>query len=123
MKKKEILILASIVGVLIAVLLLLQGIRYFRHLQNQKNAPEYIVEVYLDNQVIASFYPDENKTIQVHGNYGEMTIAVENGEWCVQTVECPNHICEKMGWKTVDDIEPIVCVPNGINIIARTYGN
>lgn len=55
-------------------------------------------------------------TYTVTGDYGEMTVKVENNRWCVTNVECPNHNCEQMGWDNGENMIPITCIPNNIII-------
>ena len=45
-----------------------------------------------------------------------MHIEVKDGKWHVSEVECPNLICEAMGWVDVTEIIPITCLPNNIII-------
>ena len=68
-------------------------------------------------RVILWFDSGVNNIYTVYGLVGEMNIEVENGEWHISYVDCPNHTCEKMGWMNVDSIGvPITCLPNDILI-------
>ncbi|MBP3891012.1 MAG: NusG domain II-containing protein [Solobacterium sp.] len=123
MKKKEWIVLLVIGGIALIGILALQILGKMRAKQNQALQSTYVVDVFVDDKVVETFDPNENATYTIEGNYGLMEIEVKEGQWHVSHVECPNHICEKMGWKTVDDIEPIVCLPNGIQLLARVNGN
>ena len=81
------------------------------------------VNVYLNDELYMSFDPSEDRIIEMDGNYGHMIIEVKDGGWRVKEVECPNHICEKMGRKTPEDPVPITCVPNGIIIMVGEYAD
>ena len=48
-----------------------------------------------------------------------MHLEVKDRKFRVIDVECPNHICEGMGWIGEDDIIPISCLPNQILIYAQ----
>jgi hypothetical protein len=47
----------------------------------------------------------------VEGAIGSLVIAVQDNRVAVIRAQCPNHVCERTGWRSsVGDI--IVCVPN-----------
>lgn len=75
--------------------------------------------VMLHNTEILSFDVNENRNYEFNGDYGRMNLEVKDGKFRVFDVECPNHNCESMGWVGVDDLLPIVCMPNGVIIYAE----
>ena len=101
MKKKEwiILFILIVVGVIFVFVA-------------RFNTPSTRVEVYYHDELVLTFQPDENNTYFVEGDVGGLEIEVKDNSWHVMNEKCPDHLCSKMGWKTVDDIEPIVCMPN-----------
>ncbi|MBW9212098.1 MULTISPECIES: NusG domain II-containing protein [Terrabacteria group] len=52
----------------------------------------------------------------VKGDYGKFGVEVKNGKWHAHEVDCPNHLCEKMGWDDGGSLYPISCIPNGIYV-------
>lgn len=111
--KKKIEIAVIVVIVLVSFI----AIMYMIGIQNMKSTN--VVAVYKGAETILEFDPSEDATYDVTGEYGEMTITVKDGSWCVSEVECPNHICEQMGWKDTDSIDYITCIPNNIVIICK----
>ncbi len=101
--------------VIVALLVLLcaAGILFLR----RPRTSGVTVGIYHHDEVYLTFDPEKDRVIELDGDYGRMVIEVKDGSWRVREVECPNHICEKMGWKTVEDLDPITCVPNGIVIM------
>jgi hypothetical protein len=57
----------------------------------------------------------------VKGDYGTMVVQCLNGKWHVESVDCPNHTCEKMGWDDGTNFMPITCIPNNIFIGTETW--
>ncbi len=107
MKKGERLV---ILGILLVSLFC---VFFFRRGEREKAT----VGFYLQDELYMTFDASKDQTISLSGMYGDMTVEVKDGAWHVAEVECPNHICEKMGWKTEADPDPIVCMPNGIVIM------
>lgn len=72
-----------------------------------------------------AFWFDSGKDDEYHitGDYGDMTITVKDGKWCVSEVECPNHNCEQMGWDDGTNMIPITCIPNNIMICTEDVAN
>ena len=46
---------------------------------------------------------------------GDISIDKEKGV-CISEVNCPNHLCEKMGWVNEVGV-PVVCLPNNVYVI------
>lgn len=60
----------------------------------------------------------------VEGLVGKMEIEVKDNSWRISYVDCPNHTCEKMGWRSLDSIEiPITCIPNDIIIVPKSMAD
>ena len=111
MKKREIII--------IVVLALIAGgvIAYFKWPKKTEEAePTTLVAIQHGNNIVKEFDPNVDAIYEVTGDYGKMQIEVKDGKWHVSSVECPNHICEAMGWVSADEIIPISCLPNNIII-------
>ena len=75
-----------------------------------------MVSVVHGNNVVLKFDPYKDATYDVEGSYGGLQIEVKDAKWHVINEECPNHLCAQQGWMGVDDIFPIVCLPNDVMI-------
>ena len=99
--------------VILLVLLCAAGILFLR----RPRTSGITVGIYHHDEVMMTFDPGKDRIVELDGDYGHMIIEVKDGAWRVKEVECPEHICEKMGWKTEEDLDPITCIPNGIVIM------
>jgi hypothetical protein len=63
----------------------------------------------------------ESGKFLVHGTHGLLTVEIRDRTVAVESAECPNHVCVRMGrrWRSGD---VIVCVPNE-TIIRILNGN
>lgn len=77
------------------------------------------VDIYHGQTIIKSFNPSVDNVYHITGNYGTLDVEVVDGKWHVTNEECPNHICNGMGWMGPDDIIPISCLPNDVYVIVR----
>ncbi len=113
MKKKELIILvilACIAGGVIA---------YLKWPKQEEKEPTTLVAIQHGNTILKEFDPNVDAIYEVTGDYGKMQIEVKDGRWHVSSVECPNHICEAMGWVDTSEIIPITCLPNNIIIFVE----
>ncbi len=109
MKKKEIIIIAVIAAAAAAAILLM-------HIFRSDKASGVTVAVQYQNRIVYEFDPAFDQEYELTGDYGKMVIEVKDMKWHVKEVECPNHICEHMGWMGPDDLMPITCLPNNLII-------
>lgn len=68
------------------------------------------------DEVILTFDISKDATYDFKGDYGKMTLEVKDHQFRLINVECPNHLCEQMGWINSESLIPIVCLPNGIMV-------
>ncbi|MDR1794912.1 MAG: NusG domain II-containing protein [Erysipelotrichaceae bacterium] len=109
-KKKELLFLS------ILALALLSGWLFLSSIKKETT----IVEVrYKDDSILLTFDIDKDATYEVYGDVGVVHIEVKDGRYRVYDVDCPNHICEKMGWIDKGSVNGITCLPNGIYIFQK----
>lgn len=122
MKKRELVFVGLIallaLGAIFAVQLLKSGIFQKKDgigVPQQQAKGEWVaivhrekIELWFDSGV------DGEYTVQ--GDYGKMVVEVKDNKWHVKEVECPNHVCEKMGWDDGTNYVPITCIPNDIYI-------
>lgn len=111
MKKKDLIVIVVIVA--------LAACSYFGYkfwLDSQKKGEEQMGLVYHRDQIVLAFEVNTDKVYDLDGTYGHLQLEVLEGKWRITNEECPNHICSKMGWVGVDDIIPIVCLPNEISV-------
>lgn len=113
MKKREVIILV--------ILALIAGgvIAYFKWPKQEETEPTTLVAIQHGNTILKEFDPSVDAIYEVTGDYGKMQIEVKDGKWHVKEVECPNHICEAMGWVDTSEIIPITCLPNNIIIFVE----
>ena len=112
MNKKDIKL---IIGLLIVAVVAFFGFKWYKDSQG----PDVIGVVQHGNEIILAFDLDVDDTYEFKGDYGTMHLEVKDRKFRVIDVECPNHICEGMGWIGEDDIIPISCLPNQILIYAQ----
>lgn len=77
-----------------------------------------VAEVLQDDMVLYTINLDtvENTSITVSYPGGSSnTIAIEDGQIWVESAECPDRICVKMGRLRSESL-PIVCLPNHLTI-------
>ena len=78
--------------------------------QKQSKAGTY-AQIYSDNEMIAVFPLNQNRTFIVSNDLGNNTIVIEKGQAYMIDADCPDKICEKMG-KISKPGETIVCLPH-----------
>lgn len=138
MKKKEKFILIGIVLV-IACLFMYIKFKPFQHIQQkqnqvtdqvtgkeQKKVPGLAkptekpkgkwVGIVHRHEVIKWFDSGVDGDYVVQGDYGKFGVECKNGKWHAHGVDCPNHLCEKMGWDDGSLLVPISCIPNDIYV-------
>jgi len=108
MKKKEVLIIIAII--------LMCGIIFLTNKFLNKN--KQMVQV--QNQygdVLLEFPLNEDGEYSIHGANGYMYIEVKDGQYHAHDVDCPDKVCESVGWVSADNYMPIVCLPNGLMVV------
>ena len=110
MKKKEIIIVISLM--LIALLALA-----LNKWQDQSNIVQVIHHVDGESEVIMEIDITKDNIYTIDVENGSMSIEVKDKAVRVFDVDCPNHLCEKMGWISKDSVNKmIVCIPNNITL-------
>lgn len=112
MKKKDIFV---ILGILVAALAIYLGYSVYKN-NTTKEDDRQMGYVYYQNTIILAFDVNRDKIYDFDGSYGHMQLEVLDGKWRITNEECPNHICSSMGWVGVEDLIPIVCIPNEIYV-------
>ena len=106
MKKKEIVIIAVIIGLALMLYLFIKP----------KNNGPMIKVVHGDKTVdLLDINVDNIYTYQ--GDYGVFHVEVKDGRWRAVDVECPTQECVHVGRVDVDHYWPIVCLPNGYAVM------
>ena len=103
--------------ILFAVLLagcgILTAILFFR-------APKgTVANVYRNGECIYSVdlsKVEEPYEITFSDSHGSNTLRIERGCICVIASDCPDHVCEQMGWIGDGNSAPIVCLPHRLVI-------
>lgn len=77
------------------------------------------------NDIILHFDSGVDASYTVTGDVGKLTVEVKDNKWHVSKVDCPNHVCERMGWMDSENyFYPIQCIPNAITIVSEdAYSN
>ncbi len=109
MKKKELVILGSILVLILAAW-------SFSKIANENRNSSGMVKVTYRSEVVLRFDPSEDAEYWFEGSYGKLMVQVRDGKWRVTEEECPNHICSSIGWVGFEDYFPIVCLPNEISV-------
>lgn len=112
MNKKDIRLIAVLFGVVLV------GFGLLNWFKGQSNTTLGVVKYKEDT--ILEFDVSKNDTYEFEGAYGTMHLEVKDEKFRVYDVECPNHNCEQMGWIEKDALLPIVCLPNQIQIYAKS---
>ena len=84
---------------------------------NQNKNPQQIVEVRYKDEKIMSFDIDIDDEYVIEVDNGLMHIEVKDGRYRVFDVDCPDKICEKVGWVDKDSLTLIICLPNNIVLV------
>lgn len=110
-KNKEYLI----IGVIITGLLL----AYFSltFLTKKDEGQKQLVEVRYKDQEIMTFDIEVDEEYVIEVDRGHMHIEVKDGRYRVHDVDCPDKICEKVGWVKKGSPTLIICLPNNIVIV------
>lgn len=83
------------------------------------------VQIYYQNNMVEEILLDDiNEHLdfvltkeKYNGLRGDMTISIDKEKGvCISEVNCPNHLCEKMGWVNEVGV-PVVCLPNNVYVI------
>ena len=91
--------------------------------KNKDNANS--IQIYYQNKMVEEILLDDiNEHLdfvltkeKYNGLRGDMTISIDKEKGvCISEVNCPNHLCEKMGWVNEVGV-PVVCVPNNVYVI------
>ncbi len=116
MKKNELMILCGILILIIGFWGLSELYRINMRAQVQ-DPSEVRVQVVYKDEVVLRIDPSVDGEYWFDGSYGKLMVQVKDNQWRVTEEECPNHICSSIGWVSVEDYFPIVCLPNEIAVV------
>lgn len=107
-KNKEYLVIGGILLTLI--------IAYFsvNFLFNKGSVGQQLVEIRYKDEVIQTFDIDVDAQYVIEVERGLMHIEVLDSRYRVHDVDCPDKICEKVGWVKKGSLTTIICLPNNI---------
>ncbi|MEF9968043.1 MAG: NusG domain II-containing protein [Longicatena sp.] len=108
MKKKEIVFIIGIVALAAAIFIGVQ----LMNMQKNKD----VVKIIYRSDTVLEVDPTKDGEYWFDGSYGKLMVEVKDGQWRVTNEECPNHVCSKTGWVSIDDYLPIICLPNEISV-------
>ena len=85
---------------------------------------QWVAVVWRSSRVLLYFDSGVDGEYTVEGNIGHMHIEVKDNMWHVKDVDCYDYTCKNMGWMGKDSFLPIICLPNDLVIIdAETAQN
>lgn len=64
--------------------------------------------------------PAEDRTLEIEGARGSLTVEVSGGRARVVHADCPDQVCVRRGWSSAGS--PVVCAPNRVVIESGTEG-
>ena len=86
----------------------------FRHPDGGRTA-----RIYVDGEVVRTVDLAVSAVFDVETEYGVNRVRVEDGQICVESADCPDKTCVKMGWRS-DGVVPIACLPH--HLVIRVDG-
>ncbi len=107
MKKRDFILIGSILAVALAGLLLVFLLR--------ENGARVVVKV--DGETIGEYFLSVDGTYGLNG--GTNTLCIENGTACLIDANCPDHLCVKQG-RVSKTGQTITCLPNKLTV--TVYG-
>ena len=110
-KNKEYLIIASILVILIGAYFIVNNV-VSKGLKDSQ-----IVKERKKDTVLMTFDINKDANYVIDVELGHMHIEVLNGKYRVHDVDCPDKICEKVGWVSSGSPTLIVCLPNNIVLV------
>ncbi len=85
---------------------------------NKDNAENVTkIQVRYKDEVIKVIDLDVDATYEIEVELGHMHIEVKDSKYRVYDVDCPDKICEKVGWVNKGSETLIVCLPNNIVLV------
>lgn len=107
MKKRDIILIASVLLVALALLLLVE--------MTKKEGARVVVKV--DGNTVAEYSLTENGTYELNG--GSNILVIEDGAAYLSDANCPDKLCVHQG-KISKTGEVITCLPNKLTV--TVYG-
>ncbi len=107
MKKKDIILLFSVLIVSLLCLISFVIISYF----SKERADMVVITV--DKETVKNLPLSEDTEYLIESDEGGFNLLViENGKAYIKEASCPDKICIHMG--AASEIKPISCMPNGV---------
>lgn len=101
-----------------AILLIAGGFFVFNRINSNKNADEITtVQVRYKDTVLHEFNIDEDGIHEVEVDLGHLYVEIKDSQYRVIDVDCPDKICEEVGWVKKGSEKLIVCLPNNIVLV------
>lgn len=103
-----------IIGLLVVLGALFFGIKYMGS-QNAENIEK--LQVRYKDSVLEEIDLSVDGIYEIEVVLGHLSVEVENGQYRVVDVDCPDKICESVGWVKKGSETLIVCLPNNIVLV------
>lgn len=75
------------------------------------------VEVRHKDDVILEIDLSKDDIYEIEVEHGYLYVEVKDGQYRVFDVDCPDKICEKVGWVKKGSEKQIICLPNNIILV------
>lgn len=105
--------------IIIGLLLVIAGGFFaFNRYNSMKNADEITkIEVRYKDEVIKEIDFTVDGEYEIEVDLGHLHVEVKDGAYRVFDVDCPDKICEEVGWVKKGSEKLIVCLPNSIVLV------
>jgi hypothetical protein len=100
-------------GDFVIVLILLSGIIFAIPFAGAMKPSKVLF--FIDNKEVATYPIDQNRTIKLKGQTGEITVGIDNHSVRIVETHCPHRICAQTGAIKLTNSQ-IVCAPNHLLI-------
>lgn len=103
-----------IIGLLVVLGALFLGIKY---MGSQKAENVEIIQVRYKDSVLEEIDLNTDGIYEIEVALGNLSVEVKEGQYRVIDVDCPDKICESVGWVKKGSETLIVCLPNNIVLV------
>lgn len=110
-RNKEYIFIGAIV-VILGGILLLTRINLNNNIENIDT-----IQIRVKDDVIKEVSFEEDGIYEIEVKLGHLFVEVKDGQYRVFDVDCPDKICESVGWLKKGSDKLIVCLPNDIVVV------
>ncbi len=101
-----------------ALFLIIGGIAVYNRVSSMSKKDEItMIQVRHNDEVLQEIDITADGEYEIEVKLGHLHIEVKDEQYRVFDVDCPDKICEDVGWVKKGSDKLIVCLPNGINLV------